>query len=212
MPFDGQGFSIDFVSKPTWQEAVSADLGEDPRCAMLIDEHIVGIVFQPHKPAELVTKVIHVIKEASKQCSGTLPCMIWAHFVGMQQREFREIAEFSSNGSGGGLNAAVSTALYANVGTTGRAHVERVRFSADTDELARHPALGPDLLLTSAVSVSGLTYDVPNPHCRFPPAERLQRPRRTGRTTALHSGRPDRDRSVRCANCTECQLRKRVRT
>jgi len=48
--------------------------------------------------------------------------MIWLHFVGLAEKEFRDIAQFSMNGKGGGLNALVANALFSPAGSD-RSHV-----------------------------------------------------------------------------------------
>ena len=181
----GPDFSISFSQKPQWHNAlkaeripelrqmVAADFGEDTHCTLHVGDHLVGIVFRPHKPSNMIEAVAKIIRSAGKQCTATRPCMVWLHFVGMQQPEFRAIADLSSDGRGQGLCATLAKALQMNSGPDGLSHLERSRFSADPDELSRRPILGPDFMLRSAVSADGLVYDVRNPHCRFPPVERL---------------------------------------
>jgi hypothetical protein len=122
----------------------------------------------PHKPTTLGERVVDVIKEAAEQCSGRRSSVVWLHFIGLAEREFLTLAEFSSDGKGAGLNTLVANALHPQASTTDRTHLERVRFSVNPDSLSRQTAFGPTLLMSPAVSVGGAIYDVPNPFCRSP--------------------------------------------
>jgi hypothetical protein len=92
--------------------------------------------------------------------------MIWLHFVGLAEKEFRDIAQFSMNGKGGGLNALVANALFSPAGSD-RSHVNLVRFSAEPGGIARRPALDSQLMLSRAASLDAIAYEVPNPLGRF---------------------------------------------
>jgi hypothetical protein len=89
----------------------------------------------------------------------------------MTEGRFLALAEFSSQigaGLNAGLNAIVYKVLHSDGSSADRSHVQSVRFSADPSAINRGPALGPNLLITKAVSVGGKMYEVPNPQCRFP--------------------------------------------
>jgi hypothetical protein len=180
--FDGQDFSLQFAAKPNWQALLDAGqndelrrqiladpvIGDEARCIVKAQNHLFGLVLRPHKPTTLSQRVIKIIKEAADQCSRQNPCIVWLHFVGLAERDFVALAEFSSDGKGAGLNALVANALHPDASSSDRTHVERIRFSASPDALSRHPAFDSNLLLSQAVSVGGTTYDVPNPYCRTP--------------------------------------------
>lgn len=180
--FDGQDFSLQFVAKPNWRALLDAgqndelrrqiladpEIRDEARCIVKAQSHLFGLVLRPHKPTTLSQRVIKIIKEAADQCSRQNPCIVWLHFVGLAERDFVALAEFSSDGKGAGLNALVANALHPDASSTDRTHVERIRFSASPDALSRHPAFDSNLLLSQAVSVGGTTYDVPNPYCQTP--------------------------------------------
>jgi len=126
-----------------------------------------GFVIRSHKPIALIERMIEVIKYAANQCSRQAPSVVWLHFVGMVENDFIELAQFSSDGTGRGLNAIVANALHPDASPTDRTHIQRIRFSADPKTLTHHPALRPDLLIGRAVSAGGVVYDVPNPYSRF---------------------------------------------
>jgi hypothetical protein len=179
--FDSDDFSLQFSARPSWQELLNSerlndlreqvladvDLGSDARCVTKVQNQLMGLVIRPHKPTALNDRVIEIIKEAANQCSRQTPSVVWLHFVGMVENDFIELAQFSSDGTGRGLNAIVANALHPDASPTDRTHVQRVRFSADPKTLTHRPALRPDLLISRAVSANGVVYDVPNPYSRF---------------------------------------------
>jgi hypothetical protein len=179
---DGEDFSLQFVAKSNWQTLFDSGrvdelrreilsdpaIGSNAHCVVKGQDRLLGLALLPHKQTTLSQRIVDVIKEAADQCSGKNSCVVWLHFVGLAEREFLTLAEFSSDGKGAGLNALVANALHPQASTTDRTHVERVRFSASPDALSRRSAFGPNLLISQAVSVGGATYDVPNPFCRAP--------------------------------------------
>jgi hypothetical protein len=128
---------------------------------------VIGLVIRPHKPTTTIARIIDVIKDGADQCTGEKPSVVWLHFVGMTEEIFLTLAEFASQ-KGAGLNAIVSKVLHSDGSSTDRSHVQSVRFSAGPSAINRSPALGPNLIITKAVSVGAKMYEVLNPLCRFP--------------------------------------------
>jgi transcriptional regulator with XRE-family HTH domain len=180
--FHTNDFSILFHPRPQWQPPetpqegadlqrhilLDPELGNDARCVTKIGNRIIGLVLRPHKPSTLAKRILGAIKQGAGQCTGRNPSCVWLHFSGFAEAEFLQLAEFSMEGKGAGLNAVVANAVHPSASTTDRSHVERIRFSATGEDLSRHPAIGPGLLISRAVSSNGFIYDVPNPLCRFP--------------------------------------------
>jgi hypothetical protein len=180
--FEGSDFSLEFSSRPQWQELwdsgqaldlrrqilLDPALGNHARCVTKVGNRIIGLILQPHKPTVLGERITDVIQAAADQCSGDNVSMVWVHLVGLPEAEFQTLAEFSMAGKGAGLNALVANAMHPSASSTKRTHVQTIRFSSDGGGLTRSPALRPDLLIGNAVSSSGTLYDVPNPHCAFP--------------------------------------------
>ncbi len=178
---DVPDFSLRFSGKPHWQQLLDAghvaalrqtirsdpEIGADAHCVTKVSNRLIGLVVRPHKPSTLSSRVVQVIKDAADQCSGDRPCVVWLHFVGMAEAHFLELAQFSSDGSGRGLNVVVANTVHPRASSTDRTHVAMVRFSADPASLSSHLAVRPDRLLGQAVSAGGSVYDVPNPYCRF---------------------------------------------
>jgi hypothetical protein len=180
-PYEAKDFSLGFSPRPTWQQLLDAKHWAELNQQIRIDpdniEYARGIAnvagkilaldIRPHAPSVLRNRVVGTIKSAADQCSGKRPSVVWLHFVGLSDQEFRALSEFSMKGSGTGLNAIVADALHPDLSTTDRCHIQLVRFSGDSDKLTRHPILDSNLVLSRGVSNGGRCYDVPNPRSRF---------------------------------------------
>ncbi|MET3905877.1 hypothetical protein ABID59_000198 [Bradyrhizobium sp. S3.3.6] len=174
-------FSLRFVPRTDWQALLEAGnfeefrrrvagdpkLSENAHCIVKADRLVLGLILIPHKPPTISARVVDTIQAGASQCSGSRSAVVWLHFIGLAEREFVKLAQFSSDGRGAGLNALVADALHPKASATDRSHVERILFSAIPDELTRQPAFGPTLLLEESVSLGGKVYDVPNPFCKF---------------------------------------------
>jgi hypothetical protein len=177
-----EDFSLTFESRPNWTSLVGSGqtevlrrvIAEDPKWAG--SDYIttrsrgtaIGLSLRPHKPAQLRQRIPEVLKDGADQCSGTRPSILWLHFVGATEFDFLELARFSMNSRGGGLNSITASVVHPGATTRDRSHVHTVRYSATAQTVVHKPALGPDLLLTRAASIGGACYDVPNPYCRYP--------------------------------------------
>jgi transcriptional regulator with XRE-family HTH domain len=186
--FGGNDFEIAFTPKPRWTELLKAGQVQqfismrslDPdfnagnaRSFTTVDGFAVGLSLQLHKPSELGSRSIDVIKRAADQCTGRNPALIWLHFVGAIEEDFLALVQLSSDGRGAGLNSIVASALHPDATPTGatptdRSHVNAVKFSVTGSRIDKRPALAPNLLIVSAVTNSAPLYHVPNPLCRWP--------------------------------------------
>lgn len=180
-PFEANDFSVAFSAQPAWQQLLNEGdwlelnrqirTGEDKEYARGITNaagKIFALDIHPHAPSVFRDRVVRVLKNSADQCSDQRPGFVWLHFVGLTDRDFFALCEFSMSGSGTGLNGAVADALHPNLSTTDRCHILSIRFSSDSAQLDRHPILDSNLLLGRAVSSGGRCYEVPNPRCRFP--------------------------------------------
>ena len=98
---------------------------------------------------------------------GTKSSLVSLHFNGHSEDDIREVFKFSAENGGAGLNYRAAMALRADVSSTDRSHVQRVRFSCTGPvflQLTRDE--GP--LLRLSVSQGGLCYDATNPRTKFP--------------------------------------------
>jgi hypothetical protein len=186
--FGGNDFEIAFTPKPQWTELLKDGQVQqfismrslDPdfnagnaRSFTTVDGFAVGLSLQLHKPSELGSRSIDVIKRAADQCTGRNPALIWLHFVGAIEEDFLALVQLSSEGRGAGLNSIVASALHPDATPIGatptdRSHVNAVKFSVTGSRIDKRPALAPNLLIVSAVTNSAPLYHVPNPLCRWP--------------------------------------------
>ena len=104
---------------------------------------------------------------ATKQLSGNNSSVIWLHFVGFAEREFRQLAQFSMESGGGGLNLLVANALSPNASPTDRSHVNAVRFSGEPGDPSRNSIVVGNQMVRES-TLGGGTYDVPNPYAKYP--------------------------------------------
>jgi hypothetical protein len=116
--FDGSDFELRFVARKNWQvlfesqliNELQREIVTDPEvaahahCIVKTNNRFLGLVLKPHKPTTLSQRVVDVLKDAADQCSRRYRSVVWLHFVGVAEREFIALAEFSSDGSGAGLN------------------------------------------------------------------------------------------------------------
>jgi hypothetical protein len=109
-------------------------------------------------------RIPRILKDAADQLSGTRAAMIWLHFVGLAEEEFRSLVEFSNNGMGGGLNALVAEAVSGS-SSKNRSHVNVVRFSGEPVEAQRHSTVTEEGVV-HRTSMGGAAYDVRNPFAR----------------------------------------------
>jgi hypothetical protein len=174
-------FSLRFEDRPTWSEHVRQDdwpgfqkivlsdaqINGRAHIVTRVTDHVVGLVLIPHKDSTLAEKIVDVLKDGSDQCSKSRAAILWLHFVGISEKQFMEIARFSMDSKGGGLNALVAKAIHPTASPTDRSHVHLIRFSGDAAELETKSVFNSDRLLSQANSIGGFCYDVPNPNCRF---------------------------------------------
>jgi hypothetical protein len=154
---------------PDGRVVVTRDLNEisAKHCAMKLGDNLVALALRPQKPSSLSDKIVGVLKEAADQCSGQRQSLVWLHLIGHPEAEFLQLANFSQQGQGAGLNAIVSKVLHPRASMTDRSHVQTIRFSAEGAEITQRPIFDADRLIRKARSLSGPCYDVPNPFCRF---------------------------------------------
>ncbi len=186
--FDGNDFEIAFTPKPLWTALLKAgqieqfistrsldpDFNAGHACSFTtVDGFAVGLSLRLHKPSELGSRSVDVIKKAADQCTSKNPALVWLHFVGATEDDFLALVQLSSNGTGAGLNSIVASALHPDATPVGaiptdRSHVNAVKFSVSGSRIDKRPVLGPNLLIVSAVTNSAPLYHVPNPLCRWP--------------------------------------------
>jgi len=179
---EGVDFSFSFLPRPLWGDCISngawasfkqatLNAPEFKNCAHFVTKignRVFALAIRPHKESTLAERAVEVLKDAADQCSKSRASMLWLHFVGLAEDHFLDIAQFSIDSRGGGLNALVANALHPKASSTDRSHVNLVRFSGDAAYVETKTVLDSNLLLAKAKSIGGACYDVPNPNCKFP--------------------------------------------
>jgi hypothetical protein len=113
----------------------------------------------------IAQRAVRTLKDAADQLSGTKCSLVWLHFVGFAEQELRNLAEFSMNGEGGGLNAIVADAISPGASHKDRYHVNRVRFTGEPAGLEQRSTT-TETLRVQITSLGGFAYDVPNPRAK----------------------------------------------
>lgn len=181
LPFECADFSLAFVQRSLWGGYVSRDNWagfkqvalDDPEIrdrahtVTKVGDRAFALSIRPHKESVLAERIIDVLKDAADQCSKSRAAVLWLHFIGLTERQFLDVAQFSIDSRGGGLNALVANSLHPKASKTDRSHVNLVRFSADAADIETKTVLNSARLLAKAKSIGGLCYDVPNPSCKF---------------------------------------------
>jgi hypothetical protein len=184
-PIETEDFSLAFSPKPEWQAllntdaaselerqmqlATEADESERFTIGVITSHKVFGLAIRSHTPTRFRRSLVQILKGAADQCPANRPSVVWLHFIGVAEADFRALCDFSINGSGAGLNAVVADVLHPDASTTDRSHVQRILFSVQSRALRQHPMLDPNLILIRTVSHSTTYFDVPNPKCKFAP-------------------------------------------
>jgi len=177
-PVETNIFRIEWKPRPMWQTAlVEGDrsrfeidfaqdeaIGRDFCVQTTKHRRPLALVVRPYKPPTLAQKLSEIIKDAGGQCSKTRPAIIWVGLSGHDEDEFHQLAEFSLNSHGGGLNAIFANSFHPGVD---RDHIAGARFSVRARSVSSTRTLGPDQLMAGAYHIGGALYHIPNPHCSF---------------------------------------------
>jgi hypothetical protein len=175
---ESDDLDMEWQPRPAWQAAFDRNdrpgflieferdeaIGRDFSIQTTKHGRPLALVARPYKRPSLPEKLTDIIQEAGSQCSRTRPAVIWLGLLGQDEAEFRRLAEFSMASKGGGLNAIFANSFDPRLD---RRHIAAARFSVMSRRVDRRPALGPDRILTSAHSVGGTVYDIPNPNGSF---------------------------------------------
>lgn len=135
--------------------------------AMLILGHgrAVLLCISGNRPARLLKGVMDRLKRASGQLSGSKPGVIWAHFLGLNEAEFRSLSADHTQGRNGAFGAFGRYVF----GSDKRNHVCRLRLSADSDLVSRRKSAILTPHLSNALSVAGPAYDLVSNVSRYDP-------------------------------------------
>jgi hypothetical protein len=175
---DCQNATIDFSPRPTWTRAAETMTAEalqnllrndpdvgDSHCFTKVAGKMFALALKTSKTNTLAQRAVRTLKDAADQLSGTKCSLVWLHFVGFAEQELRNLAEFSMNGEGGGLNAIVADAISPGASHKDRYHVNRVRFTGEPAGLEQRSTT-TETLRVQITSLGGFAYDVPNPRAK----------------------------------------------
>ena len=116
------------------------------------------------RPARPATSIFDRLKKASEQFSKKRPAVIWGHFLGFGEAEFKELLEGEKLGQR-------TLDVFGNYlfKSSNRSHVCRLRLSVDGDSFRNSSRPQTSLILPNVVSGGGPAYDLTSSVSRFDP-------------------------------------------
>jgi len=127
-------------------------------------EHAVMFVVRSRRAARPATSIFDRLKKASEQFSRTRPAVVWGHFLGFGEAEFRELLEGEKLGQ-----RALDVFGHYLFKSPNRNHVCRLRLSADGDSFRPPFQLRTNLAFPDIISGGGPAYDLTSNVSRFDP-------------------------------------------
>jgi hypothetical protein len=127
-------------------------------------EHAVMFVIRSRRAARPATSIFDRLKKASEQFSRTRPAVVWGHFLGFDETEFRELLEGEKLGQ-----RALDIFGHFLFKSRNRNHVCRLRLSADGNSFRRPSPLRTNLIFPDRTSGGGPAYDLTSNVSRFDP-------------------------------------------
>jgi hypothetical protein len=131
-------------------------------------EHAVMFVVRSRRPARPANSIFDRLKKASEQFSKTRPAVVWGHFLGFGESEFRELLEGEKLGQ-----RALDVFGHYLFKSPNRNHVCRLRLSVDGDSFRSIHQLGTSLMLPNGINAGGPAYDLTSNISRFDPTVTL---------------------------------------
>jgi hypothetical protein len=119
---------------------------------MISREHAVMGVVRSERKLRSAKSIFERLKSASEQFSRQRPAVVWGHFLGIEENEFRELLE--ERRLGHRALDVFGNYLFKN---PNRNHISRLRLSADGN-LHRYPNM---------ISGGGLAYDLTSRVSKF---------------------------------------------
>ncbi len=131
-------------------------------------EHAVMFVVRSRRPARPANSIFDRLKKASEQFSKTRPAVVWGHFLGFGESEFRELLEGEKLGQ-----RALDVFGHYLFKSPNRSHVCRLRLSVDGDLFRSIHQSGTSLMLPNGINAGGPAYDLTSNVSRFDPTVTL---------------------------------------
>lgn len=130
--------------------------------------HAVMFIVRSRRPARPANSIFDRLKNASEQFSKTRPAVVWGHFLGFGESEFRELLEGERLGQ-----RALDVFGHYLFKSPNRSHVCRLRLSVDSNSFRSIHRLGTSLILPNGFNAGGPAYDLTSNISRFDPAGTL---------------------------------------
>jgi hypothetical protein len=171
-------YSLTFERRPDWdillrandRQAVLNDIGSRfadhnlHSMTMLSRQHaVMGVVRSERRPKP-AKSIFERLKSASEQFSRERPAVVWGHFLGFEEDDFRELLE--GRRLGHRALDVFGNYLFKN---PNRNYISRLRLSADGN-LRQHLDRSKGILLRpNMISSGGLAYDLTSRVSKFDP-------------------------------------------
>jgi hypothetical protein len=124
----------------------------------------VMFVVHSNRAARPATSIFDRLKKASEQFSKRRPAMVWGHFLGFGETEFKELLEGEKLGQ---RNLDVFGHYLFK--SPNRNHICRLRLSVDGDSFRSSTRLQTPLISPNVISGGGPAYDLTSKVSRFDP-------------------------------------------
>lgn len=124
----------------------------------------VMVCIKCNEPPRIVAGILERIKASSEQFSKTRPAVIWAHFLGISDRDFNEVIKGARKGEPTPFDVFGQYAFKSEQ----RRHICRLRLSVDSEEL--RPLHASPIILPRhprGFSTGGPAYDLVSARSKF---------------------------------------------
>ncbi|MEH2515161.1 hypothetical protein V1279_000734 [Bradyrhizobium sp. AZCC 1610] len=171
-------YSITFERRSDWEallqnkmrEAVVNDIASrfdehnSHSMVTLSKDHAVMFVIRSRRASRPATSIFDRLKKASEQFSKMRPAVVWGHFLGFGEIEFKELLEGQKLGQ-----RALDAFGHYLFKSPNRSYVCRLRLSADGDSFRPTHQFSPSLVLPKGISGGGPAYDLTSNVSKFDP-------------------------------------------
>jgi len=173
-----EAYTIQFERRPDWDsliqtnnrkailDSVAARFAQtnSHSVVMLSRQHAVMFAIQSNRNARPVKAIFSRLKSASEQFSKTRPAVIWGHFLGLDEDDFRELLE--RHRLGHRAFDVFGNYLFKD---QGRNHICRLRLSADGDIVRSMRQPNSAIIQPAGTIGGGPAYDLTSRVAKFDP-------------------------------------------
>ena len=175
---ENDSYTIAFDKRPDWDnllrnnnrdrilDDIAARFSQHNSHSMItISKHgAMMFVVHSNRAARPATSIFDRLKKASEQFSKRRPAMVWGHFLGFGETEFKELLEGEKLGQ---RNLDVFGHYLFK--SPNRNHICRLRLSVDGDSFRSSTRLQTPLISPNVISGGGPAYDLTSKVSRFDP-------------------------------------------